>query len=79
MRTHKSDKDMPDRKLYNHNKTVFVALDVKDIMLIPNVVSCGEICLYIRQVLPLCLLYDVVPSFKRSLSVSMSFRTIELN
>ena len=73
MSTHKSDENMPDCELYDHNKPIFVAPNVKDIMLIPNVVCCGEVCLYIRQVLPLCLFCDVIPSFKCSLSVSMSF------
>ncbi len=38
MRTYKSDEDMSDRKLYDHNKTIFVAPDVKNIMLISYVV-----------------------------------------
>ena len=79
MSTHKSDEDMPYCEFYDHYQTILIAPDVKDIMLAPNVVCCGEICLYIRQVLPLCLFCDVIPSFKCSLSVSMSFRTIELN
>ena len=73
MSTHKSDKNMSDCELYYHNKPIFVASNVKDIMLIPNVVCCGKVCLYIRQVLPLCFFCDVIPSFKCSLSVSMSF------
>ncbi len=48
MSTHKSDEDMPDCELYDHNKSIFVASYVKDIMLIPNAVCCGEVCLYIR-------------------------------
>ena len=79
MSTHKSDEDMPDCEFYDHYKSIFIAPDVKDIMLVSNVVCCGEICLYIRQVLPFCLFCDVIPSFKCSLSISMSFRTIELN
>ncbi len=79
MRTYKSDEDMPDCKLYYHHKSIFVTPDVKDIMLVSYVVCRGEICLYIRQVLPLCLFCDVIPSFKCSLRVSMSFRTVELN
>ena len=79
MCTHKSDENMPDCELDNHHKSIFVAPDVKDIMLVSNVVCCREVSLYIRQVLPLCLLCDVIPSFKCGLSVSMSFRTIELN
>ena len=73
MRTHKSNKDMSDCELYNHNQTIFVAPDIKDIMLIPNIVCCGEVSLYIRQVLPFCLFSDVIPSFESCLSVSMSF------
>ena len=38
MRTYKSDKDMPDGELYNYYKSIFVAPDIKDIMLISNVV-----------------------------------------
>jgi len=34
MRTHKSDENMPDCKLYNHHKMIFVTPDVKDIMLV---------------------------------------------
>ena len=79
MSTHKSDENMPDCELYDHNKAIFVAPNVKNIMLITNIVCCGEVCLYIRQVLPLCLFCDVIPSFKCSLSISMSFRTIKLN
>ena len=48
MRTYKSDKDMPDCKLYNHHKTIFVAPDVKDIMLVSYVVRRREVCLYVR-------------------------------
>ena len=73
MSTHKSDENMPDCELYDHYKSIFVASNVKDIMLIPNVVSCGEVCLNIRKVLPFCFFCDVIPSFKCSLSVSMSF------
>ena len=73
MSTHKPDEDMPDCEFYDHHQTIFVASDVKDIMLVSNVVCCGEVCLYIRQVLPLCLFCDVIPSFKCSLSISMSF------
>ena len=79
MSTHKSDEYMSYCELYDHYQTIFIAPDVKDIMLVPNVVCCGEVCLYIRQILPFCLFCDVIPSFKCSLSVSMSFRTIELN
>ena len=79
MCTHKPDEYMPDCELHNYYQTIFVALNVKDIMLVSNIVCCGEVCLYIRQILPLCLFCDVIPSFKCSLSVSMSFRTIELN
>ena len=79
MSTHKSDEDMPDSELYNHHKSIFVAPDVEDIMLVTNIVCCGEVSLYIRQVLPFCHFCDVIPSFKCSLSISMSFRTIELN
>ena len=79
MCTHKSDEYMPDCELHDHYQTIFIAPDVKDIMLIPNIVCRREICLYVRQILPLCLFCDVIPSFKCRLSVSMSFRTIELN
>ena len=73
MSTHKSDEDMPDCELRDNNQTIFVTPYVKDIMLIPNVVCCGEVYLYIRQVLPLCLFCDVIPPFKCCLSVTMSF------
>ena len=33
MGTHKTDENMPDCELYNHNKSIFVASNVKDIML----------------------------------------------
>ena len=79
MSTHKSDEDMPNCELHNYHKSIFIAPDVKDIMLVSNVICCREVCLYIRQVLPFCLFCDVIPSFKCSLSISMSFRTIELN
>ena len=52
MRTHKSDENMSDCEFHDHHKSIFVAPDVKDIVLIPNVVSCWEVCLYIRQVFP---------------------------
>gem|GEM_PF-2861008 len=70
---------MPDRELYDHNKTIFVAPDVKNIMLISYVVCQRKVNLYIRQVLPLRFFCDVIPSFKCCLSVSMTFRTVELN
>ncbi len=38
MCTHKSDEYMPDCELYDHYQTIFIAPDVKDIMLVPNVV-----------------------------------------
>ena len=38
MSTHKSDENMPDCELYDHYQTIFIAPDVKDIMLVPNVV-----------------------------------------
>ena len=38
MGTHKSDENMPDCELYDHHKSIFVAPDIKDIMLISNVV-----------------------------------------
>ena len=79
MSSHKSDEDMPDCELYDHHKTVFVAPDVKDIMLVPYIVCRRKVCLDIRKVLPFCLFCDVIPSFKCSLSVSMAFRTIELD
>ena len=72
MSTHKTNENMPDCELHDHNYSIFVAANVKDIMLIPNVVCCREVSLYIRQVLPLCLFCDVIPSFYCSLSISMS-------
>ena len=38
MRTHKSDENMPDCELYDHYQTIFVTPDIKDIMLVTNVV-----------------------------------------
>ena len=73
MRTHKSYEDMSDCELNNHYQTIFVTSYVKDIILVPNVVCCGKVYLYIRQVFPFCLFCDVIPSFKCSQSISMSF------
>ncbi len=79
MCSHKSDEYMPDCELHYHYQTILVSPDVKDIMLVTNIVCRREVRLYLRQILPLCLLSDVIPSFKCSQSVFMSFRTVELN
>jgi len=47
MCTHKSDKYMSYCELHYHHQTIFIAPDVKDIMLVPNVVCCWEICPYV--------------------------------
>ena len=48
MSTHKSDENMPDCEFYDHYQTIFVTPNVKNIVLVSNVVRCGEISLYIR-------------------------------
>lgn len=65
---------------FDHDyQSVFIASDVKDVMLIANVISCRKINLYVRQISPLCPFGGVIPSLKGRLSISMSFRTIEFH
>ena len=47
MSAHKSDEYMPDCKLHNHYKTIFVAAYVENIMLVAYMVGSREVNLYI--------------------------------
>jgi hypothetical protein len=59
-----TDEDSAYREFYHHYQTVIIAFDVKDIMLIAYIVGCREILSNLRQIMPLGLLGDVIPSFQ---------------
>lgn len=51
-------------KLNNHNQPILVAADVKNIMLVPNIVNRSKEHPHFRERMPLCLLNGMVPTLK---------------
>ena len=39
----KPNEDMSYREFGDHNESVFIAFDIKDIVLVSNIISCREI------------------------------------
>lgn len=78
MGAHKADKDVADGEFYHYDKAVFVSFDVEDIVLVSDIISCREICLNIRQVLPFGLFRYVIPPFQGDFCVAVSFLIIKL-
>ena len=51
-------------KLNNYNQPILVAADVKNIMLVPNIVNRSKEHPHFRERMPLCLLNGMVPTLK---------------
>ena len=50
--------------LNNYNQPILVAADVKNIMLVPNIVNRSKEHPHFRERMPLCLLNGMVPTLK---------------
>ena len=79
MCTYKADEDMSNCKFNHYYQSILVPFDVKHIVLIAHIVCSREVYLYVRQISPFSSLCNIIPSLKGRLSISMSFRTIELH
>lgn len=66
-----TDEDSAYREFYHYYKSVIIASDIEDIMLIAYIVGSREILSNFRQIMPLGLLGDVVPSFQRYSRISV--------
>ena len=51
-------------KLNNYNQPILVAADVKNIMLVPNIVNRSKEHPHFRERMPLCLLNGMAPTLK---------------
>lgn len=49
---------------YDHNESVIITFDVKNIVLVAYIVCTGKIFAHICKVLPTCLAYFLMPSFQ---------------
>lgn len=56
--------NIPHHKLNNYNQPILVAADVKNIMLVPNIVNRSKEHPHFRERMPLCLLNGMVPTLK---------------
>lgn len=79
MGSDEADEDVADGELHDNHKPVSITADVEDVMLIPDIVSRGEINLDVRKVSPLCLLCDVIPSFEGHASIFVPALFVELS
>lgn len=57
--------NIPHHKFNNDNQPILVATDVKNIMLVPDIVNHSKIHPHFRERMPLCLLNGMIPTFKR--------------
>ena len=57
--------NIPHHKFNNDNQPILVATDVKNIMLVPDIVNRSKIHPHFRERMPLCLLNGMIPTFKR--------------
>jgi hypothetical protein len=73
-----TDEDSAYREFYHYYQSVIIASDIEDIMLIAYIVGSREILSNFRQIMPLGLLGDVVPSFQRYSRISVAGQFIEL-
>ena len=69
----KPNEDMSYCEFDDHNESVFIASDVKDIVLVSNIISCREVGFDVREVIPLGMRGDMIPSLKCRLRVSVTF------
>lgn len=65
MGSDETDEDSAYREFYHYDQSVIIAFDVEDIMLISNIICCRKVNTYLRQIVPLSLLGDVIPSLQR--------------
>lgn len=65
MGSDETDEDSAYREFYHYDQLVIIAFDVEDIMLISNIICCRKVNTYLRQIVPLSLLGDVIPSLQR--------------
>lgn len=70
---------MSDCKLHHNNQPIFVTFDIEHISLISHIICRWKIDSDIRQILPLRIFCNVIPSFERCLCVRMSLFLIELD
>ena len=68
----KSYEDSSDSELYHYDQPIVIAFYVKDIVLVADIVCCREIIAYFRQIMPLRLLSNVVPSLQLNSLISIS-------
>ena len=78
MSSDEADEDAADSEFYHNDQPVIIASDVEDIVLIADRISCGKILADFRQIMPLSLQSNVVPSLQRYSWISVSRRFIEL-
>lgn len=78
MSPYKTDKESADCEFNNYNQPIIVPFYIKNVMLVAHVVRCRKILTYFRQVMPLCLLGDVVPSLKSHSRIAVSRQFVEL-
>lgn len=64
MSSHKPDENSSYHEFYNYDKPVIVTSDIENIVLVPDIVCGREIFAYFRNIVPLGLLSDVIPSFQ---------------
>jgi hypothetical protein len=73
-----TDEDSAYSEFYHYDQSVIIASDIEDIMLVAYIVGSWEILSNLRQIMPLGLLGDVVPSFQRYSRISVAGQFIEL-
>lgn len=78
MRTYEADEDSTYCEFDNDNQTIIVSADIENIVLIADIVGCGKILSYFRQIMPLGLLGDVIPPFQSNPGIFVTGRFIEL-
>ena len=78
MRSDKSYEKSAYGKLDDNYQSIVVAPNIKNVMLVTYVISIREIYPNIREIVPLCIFCNLVPSLQCNLRVFSSRRLIEL-
>ena len=72
-----ADEDSAYREFYHHDQSVIIASDIENIVLVAHVICRWKVLAYLRQIVPLGMLGDVIPSFQRYSRISVSGLFIE--
>lgn len=59
----KSDEKSSNRKLYYYNKSIIVAPNIENVMLVSYIISIRKIHSYLRKVMPVGIFSYLIPSF----------------